>query len=292
MAQKPDQTAESKRLVFDFGAGTSTSGVPVRLIDPATEQPMLRAPVVRDFESLRQEYVADLAKRREDERRRVQTASEIVPQRYVLLPGRVLIRARPVETAWDANGLFEMTEERQELMKMHEPWGTVLMVGESFYTDYGQKMELDPRCKPGVQVMFNPAGATDLELPIPGEDETMKLLLVGFRGILMIDLGEQAAGQDGERAAKHAPNAYTLVPRTWWDHVKLDAIPTFTRWLRFDPVQWRKINTYVETPRCGATTQFCKGLPCVKQNMHDGLHRDANGWEFRDDKIEVEGVGV
>lgn len=242
MAQKPDHTAESKRLVFDFGAGTSTSGAPVRLIDPATEQPMLRAPVVRDFESLRQEYVADLAKRREDERRRVQTASEIVPQRYVLLPGRVLIRARPVETAWDANGMFAMTEERQELMRMHEPWGTVLMVGESFYTDYGQKMELDPRCKPGVQVMFNPAGATDLELPIPGEDETMKLLLVGFRGILMIDLGEPDAKSDADE------------PK--------DALSEL---------------------KCGATTSFCKSLPCVLPVCHsEAFHRDINGARFSD----------
>ena len=150
-----------------------------------------RKPVIIDLEEARRQYEAQLRAKREHERQMVEKASESVPQRYALMPGRVLIRARPVETAWDANGLFAMTEDRIEMMKAHEPWGTILMVGGEFYTDHGQLMQPDPEWKAGRLVMFNPAGATDLELPVPGEEnEKMELLLVGFRAILLVDRGE------------------------------------------------------------------------------------------------------
>lgn len=156
-----------------------------------------KRPHVVSIDEAYAEYQAKLKAERERERKRVEQASEIVPQRYALMPGHVLIRARPVETAWDAGGIVEMTQDRIDMMRAHEPWGTILMVGGSIYTDYGQRRDPDPEWLPGRQVMFNPAGATDLNLPIPGEEnEELKLLLVGFRAILIVDRGENYNNHD------------------------------------------------------------------------------------------------
>lgn len=133
-----------------------------------------------------------------------------VKRRYIVMPGKILIAKKRMQTLADpadATSLTRTDGVGAEQENQWESWGTILMVGDGYHTDYGTRIEPHPEWKQGARVMFNPLGGQDVDLEAGGVKLT--LTMVPFRNVVMVDLGEVEVEIEAEMTAEQLARTTT-----------------------------------------------------------------------------------